>query len=115
MKKSKIFLLTLAVFFLLPLPCVSESSSEKETVVLTKAEWQQLKAHIATLEANSKKLEEIFQRQEESMKTAEEQLTVANQSLIQLKKETLKTEIKIGAVSLSLGVAVGAIAVLLVK
>lgn len=115
MKKLKIFLLALAAFFLLPLPCLSESSSEKENVILTKAEWQQLKMHIATLETNSEKLEAIFQRQEESIKKTEMQLQNANQSLIQLKKETLKTEIKIGIVSFSCGLAIGGIAVLLLN
>lgn len=115
MKKLKTFLLVLVAFSLLPLPCFSESSLEKENVILTKTEWQQLKMHIATLEANSEKLEAIFQRQEESIKKTEMQLQNANQSLIQLKKETLKTEIKIGVVSFSLGVAAGGVIVFLLK
>lgn len=113
MKKLKIFLLLLAVFLLLPLPCFSQSLPEEETVILTKTEWQQLKMHNATLETNSGKLEAIFQRQEESIKKTEMQLQVANQSLIQLKKETLKTEITIGIVSFSCGLVIGSIAVLL--
>ena len=115
MKKLKTFLLLSAAFLLLPLPCFSQSLPEEGTVILTKTEWQQLKMHIATLEMNSEKLEAIFQREEESIKQTEMQLQVANQSLIQLKKETLKTEIKIGIVSFSLGVAAGGIIVFLLK
>ena len=115
MKKLKTFLLVLALFLLLPLPCLSQSWPEEETIILTKTEWQQLKTHISTLETNSEKLEAIFQRQAESIEKTEMQLQNANQSLIQLKKETLKTEIKIGVVSFSCGLAIGGIAILLLN
>ena len=98
MKKSKLFLLVLAVFLLLPLPCLSESSSEKEAeeITLTMEEFQFLKNSV------------------ENLKTISEQknsyITTLEMSLIESKNETKKTNLKVGIISFSVGVGIGALA-----
>ena len=102
MKKSKLFLLVLAVFLLLPLPCLSESSSEKtvEEITLTMPEWQNLKNSIQSLKEISEQKDRYI-------------LTLEN-SLQESKSVTLKKKIEIGAISFSVGLGIGALAVCVV-
>ena len=101
MKKSKLFLLVLAVFLLLPLPCLSESSSEKpEEITLTMPEWQNLKNSIQSLKEISEQKDRYI-------------LTLEN-SLQESKSVTLKKKIEIGAISFSVGIGIGALAVCVV-
>ena len=121
MKKLNRLLLVFLVLFLLPVPCWSESLSEKE-VVVPMEQWQRLKQNLGTLEQNSLKEKELNQKEKElnqkekELNQKEKELTEkmqtslanVNQSLNQSKSETLQSKINVGIVSFSLGAVVGA-------
>ena len=121
MKKLNRLLLVFLVFFQLPVPCWSESLSEKE-VVIPMEQWQRLKQNLGTLEQNSLKEKELNQKEKElnqkekELNQKEKELTEkmqtslanVNQSLNQSKSETLQSKINVGIVSFSLGAVVGA-------
>ena len=121
MKKLNRLLLVFLVFFQLPVPCWSESLSEKE-VVIPMEQWQRLKQNLGTLEQNSLKEKELNQKEKELNQKEKElnqkekeltekmqtSLTNVNQSLNQSKSETLQSKINVGIVSFSLGAVVGA-------
>ena len=114
MKKLNRLLLLFLVLFQLPVPCWSESLSEKE-VVVPMEQWQRLKQNLGTLEQNSLKEKELNQKEKE-LNQKEKELTEkmqtslanVNQSLNQSKSETLQSKINVGIVSFSLGAVVGA-------
>ena len=121
MKKLNRLLLVFLVLFQLPVPCWSESLSEKE-VVVPMEQWQKLKQNLGTLEQNSLKEKELNQKEKELNQKEKElnqkekeltekmqtSLTNVNQSLNQSKSETLQSKINVGIVSFSLGAVVGA-------
>lgn len=121
MKKLNHLLLVFLVFVQLPVPCWSESLSEKE-VVIPMEQWQRLKQNLETLEQNSLKLEELNlkeqklnqkelelnQKEKELTEKMQTSLTNVNQSLNQSKSEILQSKINVGIVSFSLGAVVGA-------
>ena len=98
MKKLKTFLLVLVAFSLLSLPCWSESPSveKEEEITLTMEEFQFLKNSV------------------ENLKTISEQknsyITTLEMSLIESKNETKKKNLKVGIISFSVGLGVGALA-----
>ena len=121
MKKLNRLLLVFLVLFQLPVPCWSESLSEKE-VVIPMEQWQRLKQNLETLKQNSLKAKELNQKEEELNQKEKEfnqkekeltekmqtSLTNVNQSLNQSNSEILQSKINVGIVSFSLGAVVGA-------
>lgn len=121
MKKLNRLLLVFLVLFQLPVPCWSESLSEKE-VVVPMEQWQRLKQNLETLKQNSLKAKELDlkskeldlkeqklnQKEKELTEKMQTSLTNVNQSLSQSKSETLQSKINVGIVSFSLGAVVGA-------
>ena len=121
MKKLNRLLLVFLVLFQLPVPCWSESLSEKE-VVVPMEQWQRLKQKLETLKQNSLKAKELDlkskeldlkeqklnQKEKELTEKMQTSLTNVNQSLSQSKSETLQSKINVGIVSFSLGAVVGA-------
>lgn len=101
MKKSRIFSLVLVLFFLLPLPCLPQSLSEKaDEITLTAQEWQSLKSSIQSLQTISEQKDKYI-------------LTLEN-SLKESKNVTLSKKIEIGTVSFSVGLGIGAAAACIV-
>ena len=121
MKKLNRLLLLFLVLFQLPVPCWSESLSEKE-VVVPMEQWQRLKQNLETLKQNSLKEKELNQKEKELNQKEKElnqkekeltekmqtSLTNVNQSFNQSKRETFQSKINVGIVSFSLGAVVGA-------
>ena len=97
MKKLKTFLLALVLFSLLPLPCLSESSSAEDPMIkMTPAEFQTLIDSVETMREASNEKSRL--------------ITSLEASLTELQKDTRKKEIKVGIISFSVGLGVGALA-----